>query len=500
MSTTPLAFPEGFLWGAATAAYQIEGAAHTGGRKDSIWDTFARVPGAVADAHNGDVACDHYHRSEADVALMKSMNLKAYRFSTSWARCMPDGRTPNPEGIAFYSQLVDELLAAGITPWLTLYHWDLPQALEDEGGWANRETAELFAAYAAVMHEALGDRVRIWTTLNEPWCAAFLGYAAGIHAPGRQKPVAALAAAHHLLLGHGLAVAELRRRDPEATLGITLNLTVPDPADPDSEGDRDAARRIDGQFNRIFLDPLFRGAYPEDLLADVAGLGLDTVVRDGDLAVIAAPMDLLGVNYYHGESLTKAPMPAAEAAQSETVTTTAKAAHDSAERPEASPFVAADGARSLPRGLPVTGMGWEVQPEGLRRLLNRLQSEYTGPAGIPIYITENGAAYPDVADADGFVDDQDRLGFFDAHLRAVRDAIEDGADVRGYLAWSLLDNFEWSFGYHQRFGLVRVNYETQERIPKASGLWYAKVAASNAVPARAAELPAGTTGDVVFSV
>ncbi len=500
MSTTPLTFPEGFLWGAATAAYQIEGAAHTGGRKDSIWDTFARVPGAVADAHNGDVACDHYHRFEADVALMKSMNLKAYRFSTSWARCMPDGRTPNPEGIAFYSRLVDELLAAGIKPWLTLYHWDLPQALEDEGGWANRETAELFAAYAAVMHEALGDRVRIWTTLNEPWCAAFLGYAAGIHAPGRQEPEAALAAAHHLLLGHGLAVAELRRRDPEATLGITLNLTVPDPADPDSVGDRDAARRIDGQFNRIFLDPLFRGAYPEDLLADVAGLGLDTVVLDGDLAVIAAPMDLLGVNYYHGESLTKAPLPAAEAAPSETVTTTAQAAHDSAGRPEASPFVAADGARSLPRGLPVTGMGWEVQPEGLRRLLNRLQSEYTGPAGIPIYITENGAAYPDVADADGFVDDQDRLGFFDAHLRAVRDAIEDGADVRGYLAWSLLDNFEWSFGYHQRFGLVRVNYETQERIPKASGLWYAKVAASNAVPARAAELPAGTTGDVVFSV
>ena len=309
MNTTPLPFPEGFLWGAATAAYQIEGAAHLGGRKDSIWDTFCRVPGAVADGHTGDVACDHYHRSAQDVALMKSLHLKAYRFSVSWARCMPDGRTPNPEGIAFYSRLVDELLAAGITPWLTLYHWDLPQALEDEGGWANRETARLFAAYAAVMHEAIGDRVRIWTTLNEPWCSAFLGYAAGVHAPGRQEPAAALAAAHHLLLGHGLAVAELRRRDPDVSLGITLNLTVADPADPGSADDRDAARRIDGLHNRIFLDPLFRGEYPADVLDDVAGLGFDAVVQDGDLAVISAPLDLLGVNYYQGEALTKDGVP-----------------------------------------------------------------------------------------------------------------------------------------------------------------------------------------------
>ena len=358
---------------------------------------------------------------------------------------------------------MDELLAAGITPWLTLYHWDLPQALEDEGGWANRETARLFAAYAAVMHEALGDRVRIWTTLNEPWCSAFLGYAAGVHAPGRQEPAAALAAAHHLLLGHGLAVAELRRRDPGVSLGITLNLTVADPADPDSANDRDAARRIDGLHNRIFLDPLFRGEYPADVLDDVAGLGFDTVVQDGDMAVISAPLDLLGVNYYQGEALTKAA--------------------SGAGRPAASPFVAADGVHSVPRGLPVTGMGWEVQPEGLFRLLVRLQHEYTGPAGIPIYITENGAAYPDVPNASGFVDDQKRLSYFDAHLRAVREAIDAGADVRGYLAWSLLDNFEWAYGYHQRFGLVRVDYETLERIPKASGLWYAKVAASNAVPA-----------------
>ncbi|HEX9089695.1 MAG TPA: family 1 glycosylhydrolase [Arthrobacter sp.] len=483
MNTTALPFPEGFLWGAATAAYQIEGAAHDGGRKDSIWDTFCRVPGAVADGHNGDVACDHYHRTAQDVALMKSLHLKAYRFSVSWARCMPDGRTPNPEGIAFYSRLVDELLAAGITPWLTLYHWDLPQSLEDEGGWANRETPKLFAAYAAVLHEALGDRVRIWTTLNEPWCSAFLGYAAGVHAPGRQEPAAALAAAHHLLLGHGLAVAELRRRDPDVRLGITLNLTVADPADPASADDRDAARRIDGLHNRIFLDPIFRGEYPADVLEDVAGLGFDAVVQAGDLAVISATMDLLGVNYYQGEALTKAAPAAEQEDRPESVTTTAQAAPESAGRPAASPFVAADGVHSVPRGLPVTGMGWEVQPEGLFRLLVRLQNEYTGPAGIPIYMTENGAAYPDVPDAEGFVDDQDRLAYFDAHLRAVREAIDAGADVRGYLAWSLLDNFEWAYGYHQRFGLVRVDYDTLERIPKASGLWYAQVAASNAVPA-----------------
>ena len=497
MSTTPITFPEGFLWGAATAAYQIEGAAHEGGRKDSIWDTFARVPGAVADAHNGDVACDHYHRSAQDVALMSSLNLKAYRFSTSWARCMPDGRTPNAEGIAFYSRLVDELLAAGITPWLTLYHWDLPQALEDKGGWANRETAELFAAYAVVMHEALGDRVRIWTTLNEPWCSAFLGYAAGVHAPGRQEPAAALAAAHHLLLGHGLATAALRRRDPQASLGITLNLTVADPADPDSAEDRDAARRIDGLHNRIFLDPIFRGEYPADVLADVAGLGFDDVVRDGDLAVIAAPLDLLGVNYYQGEALTKAPE--IVTAQPGAVTTTAQAAPAQGSRPEATPFVSAEGVHSVGRGLPVTGMGWEVQPEGLHRLLTRLQREYTGPAGIPLYMTENGAAYPDAPDADGFVDDQDRLAFFDAHLRAVRNAIDDGADVRGYLAWSLLDNFEWAYGYHQRFGLVRVDYETLERIPKASGLWYAAVAGSNALPAAPGVTVTAASGDPVFS-
>jgi beta-glucosidase len=484
MSSTERTFPEGFLWGAATAAYQIEGAAREGGRGPSIWDTFSRVPGAVADAHNGDVACDHYHRSAEDVELMKSLNLQAYRFSTSWSRCMPDGVTPNLEGIRFYSTLVDQLLQAGITPWLTLYHWDLPQALEDKGGWTNRDTAYRFAEYAAVMHEALGDRVRIWTTLNEPWCAAFLGYAAGVHAPGRQEPTAALAAAHHLLLAHGLATQELRRRDGDATLGITLNLTVPDPLDPSSEDDRDAARRIDGQFNRIFLDPVLRGSYPEDVLRDVEHLGLTDSIRKGDLEIIGTPIDVLGVNYYHGEAVTKTPSD--EAAPQE--------GHAPVERPVSSPYVAAHGVRSVPRGLPVTAMDWEVQPDGLRRLLNRLQDEYTGPVGVPIYITENGAAYDDVPDGSGFVDDQDRLAFFDVHLRAMKDAIDDGVDLRGYLAWSLLDNFEWAWGYHQRFGLVRVDYGTQERTPKASALWYARVAASNALPSALPSTASSTDG------
>ncbi|MDQ0729860.1 beta-glucosidase/6-phospho-beta-glucosidase/beta-galactosidase [Arthrobacter sp. B1I2] len=286
----------------------------------------------------------------------------------------------------------------------------------------------------------------------------------------------------------------MRTLDEDAALGITLNLTVADPRDPDSEGDCDAARRMDGQFNRIFLDPLFKGEYPVDLLADVAHLGLVDFVREGDLDIISGPLDLLGVNYYHGESVTKDPQAPSEGGEE-----VPGAAAGQALRPTSSPFVAADGARSVPRGLPVTGMGWEVQPEGLRRLLNRLQAEYTGPAEIPVYITENGAAYDDVPDASGFVDDQDRLSFFSAHLEAVHAAIADGVDVRGYLAWSLMDNFEWSFGYHQRFGLVRVDYQTQERIPKASALWYSEVAAANALTTAGLHMPSSGRG-VVLSV
>lgn len=465
-ASTPRPFPADFLFGAATAAYQIEGAAHEDGRTDSIWDAFSRVPGAVVGGDSGDVACDHYHRYRDDVALMASLGLQTYRFSTSWARVCPDGGPVNPAGLDFYSRLVDELLGRGITPWLTLYHWDLPQALEEKGGWPNRDTAYRFLDYATAVHDALGDRVSSWTTLNEPWCASFLSYIGGEHAPGRQEPAAGLAAAHHLLLGHGLVVRELRERDPQLALGITLNLTVADPVDPADAGDRDAARRIDGQFNRFFLDPIFRGAYPVDVLEDVAGNGFEAVVEPGDLAIISSPIDLLGVNYYHGELVGARPPAGA------TMSTEAPS-----ERPKRSPFPAAEGVHWHLRDLPVTAMNWEVQPEGLTRLLRRIHDEYTAPAGVELAVTENGAAYDDLVGPDGVVHDRERTAFLEAHLGAILDAIEDGVPVRGYFYWSLMDNFEWAWGYDKRFGIVRVDYDTQERTPKDSATAYARIIA-----------------------
>ncbi|WP_402377449.1 glycoside hydrolase family 1 protein [Isoptericola rhizosphaerae] len=480
-----VAFPDGFLWGAATAAYQVEGAGSEDGRLDSIWDVFARVPGAVHHGDDGMVACDHYHRYHEDVALMKSLHLDTYRFSTSWARVVPDGRTVNHKGIDFYSRLVDELLGADIMPWLTLYHWDLPQALEEAGGWPARDTAYRFADYAEVMADALADRVPVWTTLNEPWCSAFLGYTAGVHAPGRTSPELGLAAAHHLMLGHGLAVETLRERAPEASLGITLNFTVSDPVDPDSPADVDAARRDDGMFNRIFLDPVLRGAYPQDILVDVAHLGLAELIRPGDLELISTPIDVLGVNYYNGGAVSATPE-AAAGAQDGTAGPDGVREHDDSApaRETRSPNPVPEGVYPHSRGLPTTDMGWEVQPEGLTRLLVRIQEDYTGPRGTALFVTENGAAYPDVVEQDGTVDDPDRIAFLDAHLRALKDAIDAGADVRGYFAWSLMDNFEWALGYSKRFGLTRVDYETQERTVKSSGRWYADVARDNAVPAR----------------
>jgi beta-glucosidase len=463
------AFPQDFLFGAATAAYQIEGAAHEDGRTDSIWDVFCRVPGAVVRGDTGEVACDHYHRYADDVALMTDLGLQTYRFSTSWSRVRPDGGHVNKQGLAFYSNLVDQLLEKNIKPWLTLYHWDLPQALEEKGGWANRDTAYRFAEYAATVHDVLGDRVDAWTTLNEPWCASFLSYIGGEHAPGRQDVPAGLAAAHHLLLGHGLVVQELRKRDPSLQLGITLNLTVADPVDPSDAGDRDAARRIDGQFNRFFLDPIFRGEYPEDVLRDVAGNDFETVVHPGDLSIISTPIDALGVNYYHGDFVSARPG----------VHETSTAAPS--ERPKRSPFPAADGVFWHSRGLPLTTMEWEVQPEGLTRLLHRVHDEYSGPAGVALSVTENGAAYDDVVEEDGSVDDVDRRDFLTAHLDAILDAIDGGVDVKGYFYWSLLDNFEWAWGYDKRFGIVRVDYETQDRTPKASALEYRRIIGERAL-------------------
>lgn len=462
-------FPEGFLFGVATAAYQIEGAAHEDGRTDSIWDVFCREPGAVVGGDTGEVACDHYRRYASDVALMADLGLQTYRFSTSWSRVCPDGGAPNRQGLDFYSRLVDELLTRGIAPWLTLYHWDLPQALEDRGGWADRDTAHRFADYAGVVHDTLGDRVTAWTSLNEPWCASFLSYIGGEHAPGRQDVRAGLAAAHHLLLGHGLATRELRSRDESLQLGITLNLTVADPVNPTDPGDLDAARRIDGQFNRFFLDPIFRGRYPEDVVRDVGGHGFESMIKPGDLDIISTPIDVLGINYYHGDFVSARPT-------ERQLTTAAPSA-----RPKRSPFPAADGVYWHPRGLPETAMGWEVQPEGLTRLLRRIHDEYTAPAHVSISVTENGAAYDDTVEADGSVNDTDRAEFLRLHLGAVLDAIDDGIRVEGYFYWSLLDNFEWAWGYAKRFGLVRVDYDTQLRTPKASALEYRRIIAARAL-------------------
>lgn len=489
-TTAPLAgvraFPADFLFGVATAAYQIEGSTHVDGRTDSIWDAFTRVPGAIVGGESGERACDHYRRSSADVALMRELGIQTYRFSTSWARVQPDGRAANPAGLDFYSRLVDDLLDAGIQPWLTLYHWDLPQALEEAGGWPARDTAHRFVEYAGLVHDTLGDRVTSWTTLNEPWCSAFLGYLGGEHAPGRQDPQAAISASHHLLLGHGLAVQELRRRDPELQLGITLNFTVADPVDAGDPADVDAARRIDGQHNRWFLDPIFRGSYPADIVDDLEAIGVTVPVQDGDLATIAAPLDALGVNYYHGDAVSGHPftgIPLQPAAPSE--------------RPKRSPFPVADGVHWHPRGLPVTSMQWEVQPEGLTRLLKRIHEEYTGPVGTALHMTENGAAYDDVVGPDGIVHDAERAEFLEAHLAAILDAIDAGVDVGSYFYWSLMDNFEWAWGYDKRFGLVRVDYATQERTVKASGRHYQRIIAERLLrepgPGDRGVLDAGST-------
>jgi beta-glucosidase len=451
-----LAFPDGFLWGAATAAFQIEGSTTADGRRDSIWDVFARQPGAVLGGDTGDPACDHYRRHRDDVALMADLGLRAYRFSVAWPRVRPDGRTVNQAGLDFYRRLVDELLEAGIAPWLTLYHWDLPQVLEDEGGWTSRDTAFRFADYTETVVDALGDRVPTWTTLNEPWCSSLLGYAAGVHAPGRTDPRAAVAAVHHLHLAHGLGVQAVRAASSEVRVGVTHNLyeVVPDSGSP---ADVDAARRVDGLQNRLWLDPVLRGAYPADVVEDLAPFGFAEHVRDGDLELIGAPIDVLGLNMYSSHRIR-----AGEPTDGPT------------------PNVGAEHAREVDRGLPRTAMGWEIDPSSLTRLLLRLQAEYPG---TPVVITENGSAWEDEVSADGAVHDPDRVAYLDAHLRAVHAAIKGGADVRGYLAWSLMDNFEWAFGYSKRFGLVRVDYDTQRRTVKDSALYYRDVVAAGGLPA-----------------
>ncbi|MBB4907658.1 beta-glucosidase [Actinophytocola algeriensis] len=439
--------PSDFRWGVATSAYQIEGAYQEDGRGVSIWDTYCRTPGMVEGGENGDVACDHYHRMPQDVALIKSLGVDVYRFSVAWPRIQADGTGPaNEKGLAFYDRLVDELLHAGVDPWVTLYHWDLPQALEDKGGWPERDTAYRFADYAMLVFDRLRDRVRTWTTLNEPWCSAMLGYYEGRQAPGRQNFADAMDAVHHLLLGHGLAAQRMRAAATQPIeLGITLNMGTAMAA-TESLADQEAARRADGLGARIYLDPLLRGQYPGDIMDDLSVRGIKMPVVDGDLAIISEPIDVLGVNYYSSHRFSGV---------------------DAAGRTEDE-----DGnpiSVNVPLGRPVTAMDWEIVPEGFTELLVRLSQEYPGTAMV---ITENGAAFDDEADQSGYVADHDRTSYLSSHIAAVAAARQQGADVRGYFAWSLMDNFEWSYGYAKRFGLVHVDYETQVRTPKQSALWY----------------------------
>ena len=447
-----LEFPHGFVWGAATASYQIEGAAQEDGRGPSIWDTFSRTPGKVYAGHTGDVACDHYHRYRDDVAMMADLGLQSYRFSVAWPRVQPDGTGPvNVRGLDFYDRLTDELIGKGIDPVVTLYHWDLPQTLQDRGGWTIRETAEAFAEYARIVHARLGDRVRTWTTLNEPWCSAYLGYASGRHAPGIQDPASAFKAVHHLNLAHGLAARALRENGA-ATVGITLNPSSVFPLDPENDADVDAARIVDGLNNRVFLDPLVKGHYPADMLEHMSRFVDLDFIRDGDTAIIQQPIDVLGVNFYTPTYVSAKP-----------------GATGSPENPGTEGV-----AFRKPVG-PVTDIGWQIEPAALTRLLERLQRDY----GVPMLITENGAAYPDGPSADGRVHDTNRIEYLDGHLAACHDAISNGVDLRGYFVWSLMDNYEWAEGYAKRFGIVHVDYSTQVRLPKESARWYSEVIRRN---------------------
>jgi beta-glucosidase len=442
-----MTFPNGFTWGAGTAAYQVEGAWNEDGKGESIWDRFSHTPGKIETGETGDVACDHFHRWEEDVQLMKDIGLQAYRFSIAWPRIFPTGRGKvNQAGLDFYSRLVDALLAANIEPFVTLYHWDLPQALQDQGGWPARSVVEAFAEYAQLVSRSLGDRVKQWMTLNEPHVSALVGHLYGRHAPGHTDIHEAVACSHHLLLAHGLAVPLIRANSRGAHVGIALDFRPQTPASP-SAADRAAAWHEGGVINRWFLDPISARGYPEDMRRAYG----DEMrfVQDGDLECIAAPLDFLGVNYYFRN-------------------------------------IARSSAISEPRNMPrsvlpnveITEMGWEVYPEGLLNTLGELHFAYDFPA---LYVTENGAAYRDQVGPGGQVQDPHRISYIKRHLEKVHQAISIGIPVHGYFAWSLLDNFEWSYGTSKRFGLVRVDFETQARIPKASAKWYQTVIRENAI-------------------
>jgi beta-glucosidase len=433
-------FPEGFAFGAATSSYQIEGAVAEDGRLPSIWDTFSHTPGKVKGGDTGDVACDHYHRWREDLDLLRALGLDAYRFSVAWPRVMPQGRGPvEARGLDFYDRLVDGLLARGLSPHVTLYHWDLPQPLQDLGGWTRRDTARAFADFARAVAGRLGDRVSTWATHNEPFCSAFVGHLYGVHAPGAADARTALVASHHLLLSHGLGVQALRAELPRARVGLVNNPAPIHPAS-DRPGDRAAAWRLDGLRNRWFHDPVFGKGYPRDVVEGMGVPGFEAAILPGDLAVVAQPLDFLGVNYYNRTVV------------------------------EDDPDAAWPRARQVRTGGPHTATDWEVYPDGLREILVRVHRDW--PTGA-ILVTENGASFADVPGPDGRVEDEERRRYLEAHLGACRDALRSGVPLRGYFVWSLVDNFEWADGYSQRFGLVRMAVPGGARTVKASGAWLA---------------------------
>ncbi len=468
--TGGLTFPEGFLWGTATASYQIEGAVTADGRGLSIWDTFSHTPGKTFHGDTGDIACDHYHRFEEDVALMAGLGLGAYRLSIAWPRVQPNGSGPvNQPGLDFYRRLVDRLLEKGIRPVVTLYHWDLPQALQDDGGWVNRSTADRFGEFASVVAGALGDTVDLWVTLNEPWVSAFVGYELGQHAPGTSSTGMAVKAAHNLLRAHGTAVRAVRAAlATGAQVGITLNLAPVHPATP-SEEDSRAAERVSSYLNGWFLDPVLRGSYPEWLRARYTEIVTEDFVHSGDMAEIQADIDFLGVNYYTTRTVANGSSDGRDDQHSET------AAMPMGRRPLPAYL---DAVHTTLAGVARTTKGWAIQPDGLRELLMWLTGQY-GP--LPLYVTENGAAFADYVDPNGEVHDPERIDYLRSHFAAAHQAIVAGADLRGYFVWSLLDNFEWADGYSQRFGLFFVDFKSQERTAKKSARFMAEVCRTNAV-------------------
>jgi len=443
-----LIFPDHFTWGAATSSYQIEGAPAADGKGESIWDRFTHTPGNIWNGENGDLACNHYHLYPDDVQLMADLGLQSYRFSISWPRIFPaGGGKPNQKGMDFYRRLVDLLLQHGIKPAVTLYHWDLPQALQDNGGWANRDTARYFEHYAAYVFENLDLPVDLWVTLNEPWVSAFLGHALGVHAPGENDFSKALRVSHHLLLAHGLAVRSFRESGRKnEPIGITLNLAPVHPAS-DSDADKNQARRADGFMNRWFLDPVFTGTYPRDMVEIFSRSFEMPVIIEEDGAIISSPVDFLGVNNY-----TR-------------IVVRAGSSDDD--------FM---GSPVNPPDAEYTEMGWEIYPQGIYELLIRLHNEYQPPK---LYITENGAAFADEVNEFGEINDSQRIDYLQAYIREAWNALQEGVPLEGYYAWSLLDNFEWSFGYSRRFGLVYVDFSTLQRIPKNSAYWYRDLISRN---------------------